>query len=132
MAITTGDIKEVSVKHPLGNRSFEVKSAEDSTYDLGGYRSSDDSNSITSKGSRIDQKNRVTPFFEVTLIASDDDNELLTSIAGSSIQGEWDITHIDGGVHRLTGLPVGDIQLKKKTSQMTLKVAGDNRMEKVA
>ncbi len=132
MSIVTGDISEVSVKHPLGSKVFQVKSAEDSTYDLGGYRSTDEANNITSGGMRIDVKNRVVPFFEVVLIVSPEDLDLLVSLAGSPVPGEWNITHIAGDTHRLTGTPVGDLQVNRNNGQMTLKVAGDNRMEKVA
>lgn len=132
MSVVTGDIVEVTVKHPLGDSIFEVKAAEDSTYDLGGFRSTDEANNITSGGKRVDQKNRTTPFFEATIIASDEDADLLSKIAGSPVQGLWTITHISGGVHRLTGTPVGDIQINKNNGQLTLKVAGDNQMEKVA
>lgn len=131
MAIVTGDIIDLSVKHPLGNSSFQVKAAEDSTYDLGGFRSGDDANSITSGGKRIDMKNRVVPFFEVVIIASPEDLNLLTQIAGSPVAGEWDITHVSGDVHRLTGTPSGDLQVNRNTGQLTLKVSGDNKMERV-
>ena len=131
MSKVTGDILEVAVKHPLGNKIFEVKAAEDSTYDFGGFRSNDDANAITSGGTRIDQKNRVAPFFECTVICTPDEAKFLADLASHPTPGLWDVTHIAGDVTRLTGTPVGDIQLNRNTGQLTLKVAGDGYLEKI-
>lgn len=130
-----GDIIEVTYNHEtLGSGTFFPKAAEDSTYDLGGFRANDDANMIDGGGNMIDQLNRVRPFFEVVL--SWDRNikqelEKLSSLAASPILADWDITHIDGSVYRLRGKPVGDVQGNANAATTTLKVAGGGTMKKI-
>ena len=130
-----GDVKEVNVNHPtIGSVTFFPKAAEDSTYDLGGFRSNDDANMIDGGGNMIDQMNRTRPSFEVMLsgdMNTREDLEKLTLLASSPILGDWLVTHINGSVYSVKGKPVGDVQLNGNTGNLTLKVAGGGAMKKI-
>lgn len=135
MSVVTGDFTEVTFNHPtLGSGTLFPKSAEDSTLDLGGFRSSDDANMIDGGGNMIDQMNRVRPSFECTL-ANDmnvrEDLEKLTELASSPVAADWTFTHINGSVYGGKGKPVGDIQANGNTGNLTLKVSGGGRFVKL-
>lgn len=135
MATVSGDIIEVTYNHPaLGSGVFYPKAAEDSTYDLGGYRSGDDANMVAGNGETIRQLNQVRWSFEVP-IANDmnvrQDLEKLTALASDPLEAEWTITHINGSVHGGTGAPVGDIKSNGNAGTITLKVSGGGKMKKI-
>lgn len=130
-----GDIIEITFNHPtIGSGRVFPKSAEDSTFDLGGFRSSDDANMIDGAGNMIDQLNRVRPFFEV-VVAWDmnlaEDLEKLTALAADPALGDWTVTHINGTVYGMTGKPVGDLSGNGNAATFTLKVAGSGKMKKI-
>jgi hypothetical protein len=131
-----GDIIEVTCNHPtLGAFVYFPKSAEDSTYDLGGYRATDDSNMIDGGGNMIDQLNRARWSFEVPLsmdMITEETMESLVSMAGSTELGEWTFTNINGTVYQGTGKPVGDLQGNGNASTIPLKVSGGGRLRKIA
>ena len=130
-----GDIIEITYKHPtLGSGTIFPKASEDSTYDLGGFRSNDDASAIDGGGNIIDQLNRVRWSFEVAVAADmnvDGTLEKLVELASSPVQAEWDFSHINGTVYRGKGKPVGDLQLNGNASTMTLKVSGGGKLKKV-
>lgn len=135
MSVVAGDVLEVTFNHPtIGSGTFFPKAGEDSTFDLGGFRSSDDANMVDGGGNMIDQMNRVRWSLECTL-ANDMNNrqdlEKLTDLASSPVLADWTITHINGRVYGGKGKPVGDINANGNTSNMTLKLAGGGRMSQI-
>lgn len=135
MSVVSGDIIEVTVNHPtLGAKTFRVKSAEDSTYDIGGQRSADEANGIDGTGGMIDTMNRVRPFFEVMAVwdmVIGKELEFAQQLQSSPVLGDWTITHINGSVHGLTGKPVGDLNGNGNAGTFTLKVAGQGTMKQI-
>lgn len=132
---TGGDTLEVTCNHPtLGNFTFATKSNESYTLDPGGFRSNDDANSVTGGGVMIDQINRVRWSFEGVFISdfvSGNEIDNLPALAASPELGTWTISHISGVVWRGKGKPVGDLQNDTNTSQVTVKISGSGRIEKL-
>lgn len=131
-----GDIIEITVNHPtVGELSFSAKSNESFTLDGGGLRSNDDAGSITGDGQIIDQMNRVRWSMEGPVAVDfDSENELdkLAELAASPELGTWTITHASGVIWKGQGKPVGDLQADSNTAQMTLKVSGSGKLEKIS
>lgn len=129
-----GDITEVVVQHTLGEFRFFPKSNEDFTLDPGGIRTNDDANQITGAGQAIYQKNRVRWMIEgvvaVDFIAGTE-MEKLSLLAEHPDEGVWTITHISGTIWKGKGVVVGDIQPGTNTAQMTLKVSGSGKLERL-
>ena len=130
-----GDVLEAVCTHPtLGDFRFQAKSNEAFTLDPGGIRNNDDANAVTGSGELISQKNRVRWSLEGP-VAVDflSENELngLTSLAESPEPGVWTLTHISGLISKGKGEIVGDLQADTNTAQMTLKVSGGGRLEKI-
>ena len=141
MAAIGGDVLELTFNHPtLGSGTFFPKANEDSTFDLGGFRSNDDANMIDGGGRMIDQMNRVRWSVELT-IASDmgsssnpnasSDLETLKLLASSPVQADWTISHINGTVWKGKGKPVGDIQANGNAGTIAFKVSGGGEMKKI-
>lgn len=130
-----GDLIEITCNHPsLGSFTFATKSNESYTLDPGGFRSSDDANMVTGNGSFIDQVNRVRWSFEGPLMAdfiSNNEIENLPELASSAELGTWTFTHISGVVWRGKGKFVGDLQVDTNTAQITAKLAGGGKLEKL-
>ena len=130
-----GDLLEITVNHPtLGNFTFATKSNESYTMDPGGKRSNDDAGMVTGNGSFIDQVNQVRWSFEGPLMADfDSGNEIdnLPALAESSELGTWTFSHISGAVWRGRGKCVGDIQIDTNTAQLTAKISGGGKLEKL-
>lgn len=136
MGVVAGDITEITYNHPtIGSGSFFPKSAEDSTYDLGGFESDDDKNNIDGSGARLDKMNRVAPFFQA--VCTNDmnvreDYEKAVALRNDPVPADWTITHVNGTVHGLKrGKPVGTIEANMNAGTFTLKVAGDGQMSKI-
>lgn len=130
-----GDIIEITYNHPtLGSGVIFPKSSEDSNYDLGGFRSADDTNMIDGGGNMIDQMNRVRWSFEV-VVAWDmnlrEDLEKVVELASSPEQSEWTFTNLNGTVYGAKGKPVGDYQGNGNQSTFTLKVSGGGKLKKI-
>jgi hypothetical protein len=130
-----GDIEEITFNHPtIGSGTIFPKSGEDSTIELGGFRSNDDANGIDGGGNMIDQMNRVRPFFETT-VAWDMNvagtQEKITELAGDPVPAEWTVSHVSGVVYGITGKPVGDVQGNMNNATIKLKVAGGGKMKKI-
>lgn len=133
---TGGDILEITYNHPtLGTGSWKPKAAEDSTFDLGGFRGNDDDNQVDGGGAKIRQLNRRGWSFE-GVVAWDGNltNELdqATRLAGDPVEADWTITHVNGTVWGGKGAPVGDIQGNGNTATMEIKLAGGDRLKKIS
>jgi hypothetical protein len=131
-----GDIIEITYNHPtLGSGTIFPKSAEDGTFDLGGFRSNDDANMIDGGGNMIDQINRTRWSVETTVawdMNVDETLEKLVALSGSPEQADWTFTHINGTIYGGKGKPVGDIQGNSNASTFTLKVSGGGTLKKIA
>lgn len=132
---TGGDLVEITCNHPtLGSFTFATKSNESYTLDPGGYRSNDDANSISGSGTMIDQVNRVRWSFEGPLVAdfiSDNEIKNLPLLAESFELATWTFSHISGVIWRGKGKFVGDIQVDTNTAQLSSKIAGGGKLEKL-
>tara|TARA_R110002049_G_scaffold64570_1_gene170192 strand:+ start:1046 stop:1453 length:408 start_codon:yes stop_codon:yes gene_type:complete len=135
MQYSGGDLIEITCNHPtLGSFSFATKSNESYTLDPGGFRSNDDANMITGNGVFIDQTNRVRWSFEgpiMTDFVSNNEILNLPELASSSELATWTFTHITGTIWRGKGKFVGDIQVDTNTAQLTAKIAGGGKLEKL-
>ena len=135
MAVIGGDLLEITYNNPdVGSGVLYCKSGEDSTFDPGGFRNSDDANNIDGGGRMIVQKNRVQWSLEAVVtwdmnVAREDEN--LRAITQSVNETEWTMTHVNGTVFRGTGTIVGDIQPNGNTAQITLKIAGGGVLERI-
>lgn len=131
-----GDILEVICDHPtLGSATFFAKSNEDSQFDPGGFRSSDDANMIDGGGNMIDQMNRVRWSFECTLshdMNTKEELQKLADYASSPTQGNWTISHVNGTVWAGTGKPVGDIRGNGNQATIPLKISGGGVLKKIS
>lgn len=130
-----GDVLEVVCKHPnLGEFRFQAKSNESFNLDPGGFRSSDDANQITGSGEMIDQINRVRWSLEGPVavdLLSRNEIDNLPKLAESPVLATWTMTHISGAISKGQGKVVGDLSVDTNTAQMTLKVAGGGKTEKL-
>lgn len=129
-----GDILEIVCQHTLGEFRFATKSNEDFNIDEGGIRVNDDTNQITGNGQAIWQKNRVRWMVEgpiaVDFNAGTEQNTL-NNLAEHPDEGTWTITHISGTIWKGKGKPVGDLQPSTNTAQMTLKISGGGKLERL-
>lgn len=129
-----GDILEIVCQHTLGEFRFAAKSNEDFTVDEGGIRVNDDANQVTGNGQAIYQKNRVRWMLEGPIaidLATGYEQNALSKMAEHPDEGTWTISHISGVVLKGKGVPVGDLQPSTNTAQMTLKVAGSGKLERL-
>jgi len=130
-----GDLIEITCNHPdLGNFTFATKANESYTLDPGGRRSNDDAEMVTGSGEMIDQVNNKRWSFEGPIVAdftSGNEIDNLPKLAESFNQGTWTFTHITGIVWRGLGKFVGDIQVDTNTAQLTAKLAGGRKLEKL-
>lgn len=135
MAVVGGDLLEITYNHPtLGEGVIYPKASEDNTFDLGGFRTSDDANMIDGSGTMIKQLNRVRWSLE-TLVAWDmitrKDLEKLTAIAGDPVDADWTVSHVNGSVYAGKGAVVGDLQGNGNAATFTLKISGGGEMRKI-
>src|SRR5688572_7600879 len=130
-----GDIIEITYNHPtLGSGVIFPKAAEDSTFDLGGFRSNDDANMIDGSGAAIDQMNRVRWSLEATVawdMNTDLTLEKLVALASSPVPASWTISHVNGSVYGGKGKPVGDLQGNGNAATFTLKISGGETLKKI-
>ena len=128
MAYNGGDIIEISYNHPtVGSGVLSPVTAQDNEYDLGGVRTTDDENMVTSKGEAIYIMNNKR-WSATTLITSDmnirQEYEKMLAISASLEEATWSFLHINGTVYRGKGKPVGDIKLNVNQSTFSLKLSG--------
>lgn len=129
-----GDIIEITAQHTLGEFRFEAKSNESFTLDPGGIRTNDDAAQITGAGTMIQQKNRVRWSFEGPIAvdsASGNEFENLEKMAAHPDLATWTITHISGAIYTGLGTVVGDLNVDTNAAQMTLKVSGSGKLQKI-
>lgn len=135
MSVIGGDILEITFNHPtLGSGIIFPKAAEDSTFDLGGFRSNDDAAGVDGSGEMIDQLSRVRWSFEGTIawdMNTREDLEKLTELSGDPVLSEFTMTHINGTVYGGSGKPVGDLAGNGNAATFSLKLAGGGRMKKI-
>lgn len=129
-----GDILEITFNHEtLGSGVIFPKAGEDSTYDLGGFKSNDDENMIDGSGNMIDQMNRKRWFFE-NVIAWDMNIELtvekMQALMDSPVLANWTFSHVNGTVYSGKGKPVGDLQGNGNAATFTLKISGGAKLKK--
>ena len=132
---TGGDILEITYNHPtVGSGRFYPKSAEDFTFDPGGFRSNDDDNGIDGGGNMIDQMNRIRWSAEGPISWDMNDvNELevLRQLSSSPVQADYTIESINGTVWKGKGKPVGDIKGNMNAATVDLKLAGGGIADKI-
>lgn len=130
-----GDILEIKWQHPtLGSGVFFPKSGEDSTFDLGGFRSNDDANMIDGGGNMIDQINRVRWSLEVVCSWDQTGNnelDIIRQLSSNPVQATYTISHVSGAVWTGKGKPVGDLQGNSNQSTFNLKLSGGNLLRKI-
>jgi hypothetical protein len=123
-----GDIIEITYNHPtIGTGVLYPKSSEDSTYDLGGFRSTDDANMIDGSGAMIDQVNRARWSFGVKIgwdMVDSGELETISALAAAPQQGTYTFTNINGTIYKGKGKFVGDVQGNGNTSTVDIKVSG--------
>lgn len=129
-----GDLLEITFNHPtIGTGILYPKSNEDSTFDLGGFRSNDDANMIDGSGNMIDQLNRVRWSIEATCawdMNTREDVEKINLLAADPVLAEWTISHVNGSIYSGTGKPVGDLTGNGNAATFTLKVSGGGTLKK--
>ena len=132
---TGGDIIEITFNHDtVGSGTIYPKSTEDSTFNLGGFRSEDDMAKIAGDGSMIDTINRVRWSFEVPATWDQNSaNELdkLIELAESPVEADWTISSINGTVWGGKGKPVGELPGNGNAATITLKLSGGGRLKKI-
>jgi hypothetical protein len=130
-----GDIIEITYNHPvLGSGVLFPKAGEDSTYDLGGFKSEDDQQGIDGGGNMIDVMVQGRWSFENTISWDMNTNlelERLNALANSPIQSTWTFTHINGTVYAGKGKVVGDLQGAGNAATFKIKVAGGGTLAKL-
>jgi hypothetical protein len=123
-----GDITEVTCNHPtLGSKTFFPKSSEASTYDLGGFRTKDESSAIDGSGTPIYTKNQVRGGFETTVsndMNTNSELEFVSALAESTVPATWVFTVVNGMSYSGSGMPVGDLNADIDKATFKLKVAG--------
>lgn len=133
---TGGDIIEITYNHPtLGDGTIFAKSNEDSTFDLGGFRSNDDAEMVDGAGVMIDQINRKRWKFSVVVswdMNSANELEKIVDLAGSPVQADWTISSINGTVWGAQGKPVGDYEGNGNNPTFTLTISGGGKMKKIS
>jgi len=136
MGFVGGDILEITYNHSIiGSGSLFLKSNEDGTLDLGGYRSNDDANMITGDLQMIDQINATRGAYETPPVAWDmvDNDELkkISLMSESPVLADWTITSISGAIWGGKGKPVGDIQGNTNAATIGLKIAFSGRVRRL-
>lgn len=132
---TGGDIIEITYNHPtLGSGVLYPKSAEDSTFDLGGFRGNDDANGIDGGGRTIRTLNQVRWSYESPVswdMNLTNELDVVSAMAKDAQEATWTFTSVNNTVWQGKGSPVGDVQGNGNTSMFTLKVAGGNGLKKI-
>lgn len=132
MAANGGDIIEITYNNPdIGTGAFYPKSSEDSTYDLGGYRTGDDANMIQGNGQAIYQVNRVRWSFAVKCgwDMTAEDLEALSALSAALSETTFTFTNINGTIYKATGKMVGDVQGNGNTATVDIKASGGGIMQ---
>ncbi len=130
-----GDIIEITFNHKtLGSGTVFPKAAEDSTFNLGGFRSNDDANMVDGGGNMIDQMNNTRWSLETTVAWDMNDEktlEKLSELAESPVLADWTLSHVNGSVYGGKGKPVGDLSGNGNAATFPLKLAGGGKLKKI-
>lgn len=133
---TGGDILEITYNHPtLGDGTIFAKANEDSTFDLGGFRSNDDADMVDGSGTMIDQINRKRWKFSVVVawdMNSANELEKIADLSGSAVQADWTFESVNGTVWGGQGKPVGDYEGNGNNPTFTLLVSGGGKLKKIS
>jgi hypothetical protein len=133
---TGGDLIEATYNHPtIGTGTLFFKANEDSTFDLGGYRSNDDANMLDGSGAMIDQINQVRWRLEGTISWDMNERAELTSLTDLSASPElsdWTFSHVNGTIWAGKGKPVGDIQGAGMGATSAIIIAGGGKLNKLS
>ena len=136
MGYVGGDITEITFNHPgEGSGRFFCKSGEDGTLDMGGFRTDDDAASIASNGKMINKINRVLASFEASVawdMADTDELSILKRMAASPDLGDWTMSSVSGAIWGGKGKPVGDIKGNTNTCLISLKLAFESELKRIA
>jgi len=128
-----GDIIEITYNHPtIGTGVLNPKSSEDSTYDNGGFRSSDDANMVQANGTMINQINRTRWSFAVKLgwdMSGAHELEVLSALASSPELATYTFANINGVIYKGTGTITGDINGNGNSSTIDLKASGGGTLQ---
>lgn len=129
MAYTGGDIIEISYNHPLGSGVLQPKASEDNEYDIGGIRTNDDEQMVTSQGEAIYSMNNKR--WSASVVVAGDmrirqEYEKMVAIAASLDEAVFTFLHINGTTYKGKGKPVGDLKLNVNQSTFSLKISGGN------
>jgi hypothetical protein len=134
MAITAGDIQEITYNHPtLGSGTFKPIAGEDFSINLGGRRGLDEV-VLTSDGEAIHKVQNMPWSMEgpVRWAATIGlDMEKLAGLSGDLEDTNWTIQLISGEIYGGIGRPVGDIVGSSKDGQIPLKVVGGNGLRQL-
>lgn len=130
-----GDILEITFNHPsLGSGTIYPMSSEDSAYDLGGFRSEDDTGKVAGNGEMVDSITRKRWMFESPVswdMNTREDLEKINKLAGDPVQADWTITNVNGTVYGAQGKPVGELPGNGNKATFTLKVSGGGELKKI-
>jgi hypothetical protein len=135
MSAVGGDILEVAFNHPtIGSGTIFPKANEDSTLDLGGFRSDDGEDGIDGSGNMIDKMTRKR--WGAEMVAAWDNNvrqelEKMVALAESAVPAVFTISHVSGAVYKGTGKPVGDLKGAALNATFPLKLAGGGKLKKI-
>ena len=133
---TGGDILEITYNHEVeGSGTLFCKSGEDGTLDMGGFRTDDDAASLASNGKMINKINRVLGSFEATIawdMTDQDELDKLRKMAASSFLADWTISSISGAIWGGKGKPVGDLKGNTNTAVISLKLAFEGEVKRIA
>lgn len=135
MSAIGGDLLEITFNHPtIGTGIFQMKSAEDSSFDLGGVRATDDKQGVTGNGSPIYQLNNNR--WQVSGTAewdmnNRDDLAKLALLAAHPVDADWTIGHINGVVWGGKGRPVGDMEGNGNSATIEIMLQGGGKLKKI-
>lgn len=129
--MVAGDLKQVSVKHPIGNFTFEAKSGEDVTIMKGGFVSADDDGNFTSALNRIDVKNAKPWSASFTIGANAGDIDTLQALSESLDEGTWIFTFMNNESRTGTGTVVDPIEENKQGGTIAVKIQGSGKLETI-
>lgn len=128
------DLLEASYDHEtVGSGTIRFKSGEETTVNLGGNRTEDDSQGLAADGTTIRRitnsrwKVEGTPAWDKSSSTLED----LVSMAGSPIEGDWSFTFVDGTVYQGKGSPVGELNGQGGAATHEFIASGGGKLKKV-
>lgn len=128
MGAVGGDIISATFSHPtIGTGTLYPKANEDSTLDLGGFRSDDGEDGVDGAGEMIDKVTRKRWTAEMVVAWDNNvrqDLEKAVALAASPIQATWTITHYSGRIYKGLGKPTGDLKGSALNATFPLKLQG--------